>query len=219
MVRTYLARRDRLWHRLPAEEIERVIRLLEDNLVEEPARDANLRLWFQAIKCSARPPALESVIERIAYWHGAADTLDSSYYLYIIHALQAMAGSTLGRETAMRFIDECKWKSRYRRNRTMSFEWIGGGEGVARLTHQSELGEWNPDGQFWTNTGKLSRVSGLIARVESPQAGRIETAGGLNAFFVPGRSQHERGRSENQPVTFFLGFSYDGLRAWQVEDS
>ena len=48
-----------------------------------------------------------------------------------------------------------------------------------------------------------------------PQAGFIELAGGLEAFFVPAKSRLHLG-SENTPVTVFLGFSYDGPRAWDV---
>ena len=59
----------------------------------------------------------------------------------------------------------------------------------------------------------LTRVRGRVARINGPQAGFIELAGGLEAFFVPARSGLSRG-SENTPVLSFLGFSYDGLRAW-----
>ena len=38
------------------------------------------------------------------------------------------------------------------------------------------------------------------------------------AFFVPAKGGYSRGHSENRPVTFYLGFSYDGLRAWAVKD-
>ena len=40
--------------------------------------------------------------------------------------------------------------------------------------------------------------------------------GTLTAHFVP-RSKFLQSRDINAPVDFFLGFSYDGLRAWEVE--
>ena len=50
-----------------------------------------------------------------------------------------------------------------------------------------------------------------------PKKGRIEIRGGLEAFFVPGKSGLHAGRDENVPVKFYLGFSYDGPRAWAVQ--
>ena len=75
------------------------------------------------------------------------------------------------------------------------------------------------DGQrFWENPQYLSRVQGRIARMSGPQSGRMKIEGGLYAFFVPARGDYSAGRSENKLVDFFLGFSYDGLRAWEVKD-
>lgn len=42
---------------------------------------------------------------------------------------------------------------------------------------------------------------------------------GLPAFFVPAKADVSKGGDENARVTFYLGFSYDGLRAWSVEKS
>ena len=44
-------------------------------------------------------------------------------------------------------------------------------------------------------------------------------AGRLKAFFVPARSGYRRGYSENRSVSCFIGFSYHGLRAWEVADA
>ena len=112
-------------------------------------------------------------------------------------------------------MEECRELTRFRRNRDRSYEWLGEGPGIARLVHQSRLGDWGPDQGFWKNTEPLTRVSGRVARINGPQAGMIELAGGLEAFFVPARSGLSRGH-ENTPVQAFLGFSYDGPRAWDI---
>jgi len=96
---------------------------------------------------------------------------------------------------------------------------LGSGSGIGKLVHHSQLGEWETNKEFWENTAPLVRFPGRIVSIEAPQAGQIEIQGGLNAFFVPGRGDYSRGRSENKAVTFFLGFSYDGLRAWEVRDA
>ena len=41
----------------------------------------------------------------------------------------------------------------------------------------------------------------------------------MKAFFVPARGNFRQGRSENQLVSFYLGFSFEGLRAWEVKDA
>jgi tetratricopeptide (TPR) repeat protein len=216
---TYLARHDRAWEKLAPREVERIVSLMEDNIQEDPANEKDLRLWVQAVRRSARPTTAESVIERLGYWRANSGALDSIYYLYVFNCLLAFQGSTLAREEALRYIDESKQLARLRRNRTKSFEWLGRRTGIARLVHQSELGEWDVRKDFWEHIEPLERVQGRISRIDSPQAGRIEVQGGLPAFFVPSRSGYTENRSENQLVMFYLGFSYDGLRAWEVTNA
>jgi hypothetical protein len=118
----------------------------------------------------------------------------------------------------MRFLEECKTLARFRRNRTKSLEWLGPGTGVNRLVHQSRLGEWEKDKEFWENPSLLERVTGRISKIGEPQSGQIEIHG-LSAFFVPAKGNYFRSHDENKAVSFFLGFSYDGLRAWEVHDA
>ena len=58
-----------------------------------------------------------------------------------------------------------------------------------------------------------------MAKIAGPEAGMIETEGGLRAFYVPAKSGHASSTSVNRRVTFFLGFSYEGPRAWSVQDA
>ncbi len=218
IVWAYLSRKERKWSNLTTRELERTSRLLEENLSEEPNNEKNLRLWLQAIRVLANSPSLESVIERLTYWRANSDSLESLYYLFIMHSLKAFEGSTFARDHANRCLEECRSRTRYRRNRKKSFEWLGKGDGLGKLVHHEALGEWNRDSQFWKDPSPLQRVSGIISRIQGPEAGEIETEGGLKAFFVPIRSQHFKGNSENRRITCFIGFSYDGLRAWSVSD-
>jgi len=218
IVWTHLARHDRSWNKLPVRDLQRITSLLEDNLQEEPSNDKDLRLWIQAVRWSKYPPTIESVIERVSYWKANSGTLDSVYYLYLLYVLSALQGSVQAKDYAERYMEECRQMARFRRNRTNSFEWLGSRSGINSLIHHSELGQWKTDVEFWERTEKLLRVQGRVNRVDAPQQGYIELKGGLLAFYVPARSNHSRGRSENQPVDFYLGFSYDGLRAWEVKD-
>jgi hypothetical protein len=218
IVWTYLSRRNRNWDEMPQKEIERIVALLEDNLREEAHDDRNVRLWIQAIRQLATPPAMENVIEKVAYWRANSNSLEAIYYLYLLYALQAIDGSVLAAEKAERAIEECRNRARYRRDRSRSFEWVGQKPGLKQLIHQDRLGSWNSNLGFWENASLLKKLSGVVVQMSGPQAGVIQIVGGLRAFFVPGASGHAVGRSENQAVSCYVGFSYDGLRAWSVED-
>jgi len=219
IVWTLLARCERDWGSMRPREIERSVKLLEDNMKEDPNDERNIRLWIQAIRYQAIPSTVETVVERVAYWASNTDTLDANYYLYVLHMLLAINGSTVAIDQATRTMERCREKSRYISDRTWSYEWLGNESGLKQLVHHSRLGDWDRTQRFWQDTSSLSRVKGLISTINGPQAGTIELTVGIKAFFVPGVSGHSAGRSENAPVTFFLGFSYDGLRAWSVQDA
>jgi tetratricopeptide (TPR) repeat protein len=215
---THLARHNYFWNKIPTRDLQRIASLLEENLQEEPSNDKDLRLWIQAVRWLKHSPTIESVIERVSYWKANSGTLDPVYYLYVLYVLSALQGSAQAKDYSERYMEECRQMARFRRNRTNSFEWLGSGSGINSLVHHSELGQWKTDVEFWERTEKLIRVRGRVNRVNAPQQGYIELKGGLLAFYVPARSNHSKGRSENQPVDFYLGFSYDGLRAWEVKD-
>jgi hypothetical protein len=86
------------------------------------------------------------------------------------------------------------------------------------LISSSELGDWDREKGFYANTSRLERVEGRVTRINAPESGFLELSScGLPVFFVPAKANVEKGRDENARVTFYLGFSYEGLRAWNVE--
>ena len=104
--------------------------------------------------------------------------------------------------------------------RTRAFEWLGKQGGLKALVNVGELGAWDSDKRFWSNEKLLRRVPGVVSRIQSPASGEIELANGLTAFFVPSTVMvdggYVRGLHEGRQVDFYLGFSYEGLRAWSV---
>lgn len=214
IVWTILGRHGGVWNSLNPKEVNRVQDLLEDNLEEEVNDSTSLRLWLRAIRLLNIPPSLDSIIERVAYWKANTGSLDAAYYLYVLHTLHALAGSLQGAADAERALEECRMLARFRRDRTRSFEWIGAGDGIAALVHQSRLGEW--EGDFWESTDALIRISGRIRSIDRAQKGSIELPGGVGAFFVPARGGFHIGKDENAAVTCYVGFSYDGPQAWDV---
>jgi hypothetical protein len=172
-------------------------------------------LWLRTVRQAQHPPAIDSIIEKVSYWKANTGSLEAAYYLYVLHFILALDGSSQAIADAERALDECRAIARFRRDRTRSFEWIGPGVGIRRLVHQSRLGEWKND--FWESTALLTRLTGRIKSIEAPQKGTIQVVGGMDAFFVPARSDVHASRDENVLVSFYLGFSYDGPRAWSVQ--
>jgi len=158
------------------------------------------------------------VIEKVAYWKANTGSIEAVYYLYVLNALLVLDGSSIATDPALRAIEECRFRSKLRRNRTKSYEWAGKGRGLSQLVHHSRLGNWQRDIDFWQHTTPLARVQGRIAGVAGPESGEIECKGGLKAFFVPAKGRFSKEKSLNLLVEFYLGFSYDGLRAWDVKE-
>ncbi len=212
--------RDRGWSAMPKKSLERCIELLQENLDENPSNDRDLRQWLQAVRYSALAPSVESLIDKVSYWKANTGALDATYYLYVLYSLQVLDGLANEVGRTERFLRECQEISRNRRNRLISFEWLGNGEGIKKLVHQSALGEWDRELNFWSNSSLLKREEGVISHVRGPEGGTIQLRG-LSCFFVPGAKRKEpiSTDSVNRRVNFFLGFSYSGIRAWGVEFS
>ena len=217
IVWTLLRRRGEVWNALRNNELRRVTTLLEENLQEDSNDSTSLRLWLRAVRLPPVAASLDHVIERVSYWKANTNSWDAAYYLYVLHMLRALQGSTQGAADAERALDECRGLTRFRRDRTRSFEWLGNGDGIGSLVHQSRLGEW--EGDFWGDTCALARVEGRIKSIDGPQKGVVEVRGAVDAFFVPARAGFYEGRDANVAVDFYLGFSYDGPRAWDVRRS
>ena len=221
IIRTYVARRQGDWNQLRDRELARVLELAEENITEEPASDYNLRLWLRAVR-TENALSVDRVAEQLAYKRLQSPSLDTTYYLYIMKFLQLEAGDLGAKSQVLSLMEECARDARGLSRTTSSFEWLGNAAGLGGLIHVSTLGEWDPERGFWTNVEQLKRVGGRIARIRNQGAGEIELPSGLRVFFAPARGAvpggYIAGQDVGREVTFYLGFSYDGLRAWSVGD-
>ncbi len=220
IINAYLSRAGRDWSRLDDRVLSRILELSQQNLVEEPDSDQNLRTWFRAVRATGSF-SLNDIAGRLAHKRAQNPTVDTLYYLYIIQFMQSVLGSVgrsaLDAESTMR---ECAAKASGLPYRTRSYEWLAQGEGIQSLVNVTALGDWDPNVQFWSRTSGLRRIAGTISTIRGPASGEIELRNGLKAFFVPSRGLVEggylRNRDEGRQVDFYVGFSYDGLRAWSV---
>jgi tetratricopeptide (TPR) repeat protein len=208
----YYARRQRAWGELSEAELRRIVELVEYNIQRDPSNDSDLRMWFQAYR---RLPSFDLllVLSRLQSWAARTNAIDSHYYLYIIHYLNFRNGNEVDDSLAEQSLRRCKDLAKGKRSG--SHEWLSIGPEWCPLAHFSELGKWDQKRRFWTDTQVLESVTGVICPFDNPQSGSIRVSQKLTAFFVPG--EKFRSVDVSKIVHFYLGFSYDGLRAWQVE--
>jgi hypothetical protein len=189
--------------------------LMLQNLQEAPASDYDMRTWIRSVRKLSNF-SVSSSIEKFTEWSLVSDSDEVHYYLYILHFLQAKLGVRLSAKEANEYLSLLRNKPKTT-NTKKSYEWLGHSEDTGNLTlvHHSELGEWNPKRGFFQETGSLERIKARISKIKSPQAGAIDI-GGLEAFFVP-RYDFLNPHDLNSTIECYIGFSYEGPRAWVVE--
>jgi tetratricopeptide (TPR) repeat protein len=192
----------------------RIVEMMLENLAENPGSGSDMRLWLRAFRMLPEF-TLSEALERVGTWAVLSDNIDAYYYLYILHYVHLTRGAHASLLEVRKNIEICR-RSATPLVSKRSFEWWSS-QGLARpcpLVHHSELIGWDRNADYWSNSQKLGYVEGIIDEIRSPQAGSI-LINGLPAFFVPARLLSST--DVNTKVKFHLGFSYEGLRAWNVQ--
>lgn len=200
------------WTEVPEDECRRIRTLVAANIARGPIFGGDVMTWFNA---SRRLPEFDvaDAIERFTQWSMTESALDADYYLYVMHLLRIHLGLTQKTDEYRRYQDKTAALSSAFGKRTLSWEWLTLAPEPCPLAPAREIGEWPRGSHFFKNTERLARVEGAMSDWRSPQAGSVSYRG-VSAFFVPGQEFHSS--DINVPVTFFLGFSYAGPRAWGV---
>lgn len=215
LARTIFAQTGRDWTDVPEARAREIHEMLWDVVSTGASNDSDLRLWLQAYR---RLPEYSetTVLERLS---SAAEigSLEAYYYLYVLNFMRWLRGDAQNQDRTRQALEQCK-RLAWNKNRSWSFEWVGEAEPVPALLHFTELGPRPPGPDtFFPRPYLLHRVQGVIETIHGRQAGIIRILPGtLTAHFVP-RSKFLQSRDINATVDFFLGFSYDGMRAWEVE--
>lgn len=214
LVWTYLARADRNWRALPPKDVDRMVGLLDENLVLDGYSSADALPWWRAVRLKQPALSHERIKEVLAYWRASNPCLDAEYCSFVAYALDVLGGLPSSVADASRHARRSAELAKNQGSRSRSVDWYGHGEGMASLVHHSELGKWDTTLDFWADTSRLQVVEGRVTQVHGPQAGTAEIAG-MSAFFVPQRASVTRGRDENRRIRGYLAFTHDGLRLWE----
>lgn len=213
----YLGRSLYDWDNLSQKNLTQITELMEENLLFDSDSPENIRLWFNAYRRLIRLTNIDTAIQNLATWAVKSKwSYEAYYYLYILHAVKAINGAYTSTNQSLRALESLKDRLPFRRNPSFSYEWLGTGDGLMQIISRSRLGEWNHGIEFFSNPQPLARVEGTVVTLDpsKPQAGWIELDCKLRVFFVPSRTQRLR---RNDRVTLHIGFSYIGLRGWQVK--
>ncbi|OJV50957.1 MAG: hypothetical protein BGO31_10850 [Bacteroidetes bacterium 43-16] len=211
------------WNKLSPFEFESIIKVILENIEDEPDNTVHAKMWLQAVRHSKGYTSLDDAISIIKLWYNNSGKyeiphLEATYYLYVLYACKAISeGNSVSDFTlneAKAYIKECKER---KVNDKFSFEWYGKGEGIKILTSHTKVGKMNPNTRFFDKTELLGRVEGTIALIDDRQKGRIKLRCGLDAFFVPSNGGFEKDRDELTNVNFYIGFRQDQLMAWEVK--
>lgn len=196
---------------LSTKKLNKVVELMESNITGSSGDDRDLKYWFRAYRMLPNFSYSEA-IDKIETWERLKKSLQASYYLYILHYFNYELGVLASQQKAKDYIEKCKRNIPVSTTSKKSFEWVSSDtKGVLPLVNSNDLGKW--DG-FFEYTSKLGRVIGTILSVENHVKGTIRI-NGFEAFFVP---KNEFTTDDvNTEVSFYLGFSFEGLRAWKVE--
>ena len=195
--------------------LRQIVKLMEANLKDDPCNGADIRTWFRAYR--ALPEfSLPRALEQVTEWSLNSDEADSKYYLYILHFIAAREGYRKSAQECLQNIERCRRQAPILQAKK-SFEWWASPvlNRPCPLVHHSELGGWSKDDDFFVGVEKLGYVEGRIDKISAPQAGELDI-GGIPAFFAP-KNQFIRARDLNAKIKCYLGFSYEGLRAWSVQ--
>jgi hypothetical protein len=219
LVHAYVSRADG-WEKLPISDIDRIIRLLNENIDQDPRNSKNIFLWFNAARYSPTIKVSDA-IQKLVLWRSLEPSINVNFYLSLLYVVQGIGGDSVACVNAKSLIKEVSENSRNYPQRNYVSEWYGKGTELAKVKASKSVVSKVELGRSLTfDITKLAEVEGKISIIKGPENGEIEFALGLIASFIPARADggkgFVKGRHENKNVKFILGFSYDGLKAFEV---
>lgn len=208
------------WEKLDQRDIDKVLDLLEENITLDPRDSKSIYLWFKAARYSDKV-SIKDAINKLARWRLINGSIDSIFYLSILNVIEAIEGNSLAKVQSEQLIREMSENSRNSPYRTLVSEWYGSGNELGKIVSRKIAQVFDNSREMKFNESMIKYVDGKVSSIKGPEGGTIELLCGLQAFFIPARADQGkglvRGRDENSNVKFLLGFSYDGLKAYEVK--
>jgi len=198
IVRTYFRKKED--YKKDLKTVNNILSLMEQNIDNEPDNEKNYYLWFQAARYSK--VSIDEALSKLSKWKANSTSIDAVYYFYILKVFRALQGYTDATIDAFNLIKECKSKGK---SNIAILEWCGKGNDLTKFVSRHSITPENKD-------ERLELVQGFFTDYQHDGSGKITIADKLEVFFSPTQAKLTS-NDLNKPVEFYLGFSYDGLRA------
>lgn len=198
IVRTYFRKKEDYTKDIKT--VNNILSLMEQNIENEPDNEKNFYLWFQAARYSK--VSIDDALSKLSKWKANSTSIDAIYYFYILKVFRALQGYTDATIDAFNLIKDCRAKGK---SNIAILEWCGKGTDLTKFVSRNSI---TPE----SKEEKLELVQGYFTDYLHDGSGKITIADKLEVFFSP--TQAKLTSSDvNKQVEFYLGFSYDGLRA------
>lgn len=171
---------------------------MEENILSDPNEVNNYMLWFNVARYSHMN--METVLGKMNQWKGLNPTKDVLFYCFVFYAIKAINNDSTAAGIAINLLDQCKHAPGV--DSVYIKEWfVNDGLGIKKKA------------ELRNGVEERRRVYGTISIYKHPGDARITLDCGLEVFFKPS----VKGITEanlHHKVSCLIGFSYDGIRAW-----
>jgi hypothetical protein len=199
------------WHLAKEKDLAAAFELLNANLLDDPTDPLTCRLWLRVAR--HRRVSLERAQEVVSNWVEFDKSRDALYNDYVLTALAALAGGLASQDQLEEKLARLQAKTQYLGSRRSIIDWLGIEPGFQALVSRGQVKSWERRTQ--PPPASLARIEARITRVSSNTSGRLKLSSGMDAFFTPAQGGF-RTDDLNKSVTAVLGFSMDGVQAWNV---
>ena len=197
--------------------INSILELMERNIDQEPNNEANIRIWFNALRyLETNSPELflDEALSKLAVWKSIGGNREAYYYYFILICIKAIENSSMAESQIPLLLRELKDKTKNMPNKNVIYEWLGKGKGVQRLFNCIDEGKGRVRYDIVAEKG--SYLEGVVTHYSSERNATI-TSYGMEVFFTPfptGQASPSITKEDiGKRVRFIPGFSYDGVRA------
>lgn len=213
-----LAKNEFDWENAKGKDINRIVEHIEENL-KNKVEVRDLRLWFEASR--RLNSNINELIKKVEQWEFQKPSLDTAYYLMCLFGVQAINGVKSGVDNYEKYQKKVSERINTPYSKVFCVEWAGSTDNSVILINNKQVGVWVRDKQFFeVEPTNLLRVKGKVIKYISRMQGFIEIESvGMQVMYQPALCNHfSDDAQKGTKVEFYLGFNYDGARAFQVEN-
>lgn len=221
LARRFVARARRTVYLKDGDEsqIDQILGLMEDNIAQEPTNEANIRIWFNALRYSSKDNPeimLDNALSKLAMWKSIADNREAYYYYFILICIKSIEHSSRAESQIPILLNELREKTAYMPNKNVIYEWLGKGKGVKRLFNIYNDKKKHVNSVSYDEVLKNGEyLEGVVVKYSNERSALISSYG-MEVFFTPsptGQAPSVTAEDVGKRVRFIAGFSYDGVRA------